>query len=128
MAQMKAIWVEEFVEPEVLRYIDVERPEPGEGEALIFGRMVVFGAASRERGTIVPASLMRRCHAVVGFYLPQIMRRPDLFVPSLQEVLGWISTNGLKLTIGGTYPLAQAAEAHADLEGRKITGKILLNP
>ena len=94
----------------------------------VFGRMVVFGAASRERGTIVPAALMRRCHAVVGFYLPQIMRRPDLFVPSLQEVLGWISTGDLKLTIGGTYPLEQAAEAHSDLEGRQTTGKLLLNP
>jgi NADPH:quinone reductase len=94
----------------------------------VFGRMVVFGAASGEMGTIMPAALMNQCHAVVGFYLPQIMRRPDLFVPSLQEVLGWISSGDLKLTIGDTYPLEQAAEAHADLEGRKTTGKLLLNP
>jgi NADPH:quinone reductase len=93
-----------------------------------FGRMVVFGAASGERGTIVPAALMKPCHTVVGFYLPQIMRRPDLFVPSLEEVLGWISTNYLKLTIGDTYPLEEASTAHADLEGRKTTGKLLLNP
>ena len=94
----------------------------------VFGRMVVFGAASRERGTIVPADLMRKCHAVVGFYLPQVMRRPDLFVPSLREVLGWISSGDLQLTIGATYPLENAAEAHADLEGRRTTGKLLLNP
>jgi NADPH:quinone reductase len=56
------------------------------------------------------------------------MRRPDLFVPSLQKVLGWISSGNLKLTIGSTYPLAQAAEAHTALEGRKTTGKLLLNP
>jgi len=54
----------------------------------IFGRMVVFGAASGERGTIVPVDLMKRCHAVVGFYLPQIMSRPDLLGPSLKEILG----------------------------------------
>jgi NADPH2:quinone reductase len=65
---------------------------------------------------------------VVGFYLPQIMRRPDLFVPSLQEVLGWISSDDLKLTIGGTYPLENAAAAHENLEGRQTTGKLLLNP
>ena len=35
MAQMKAIWVEEFGESDVLHYVDVERPEPGEGEVLI---------------------------------------------------------------------------------------------
>jgi NADPH2:quinone reductase len=32
---MKAILVEEFGEPEVLRHTEVERPEPGEGEVLI---------------------------------------------------------------------------------------------
>jgi len=32
---MKAIKVEEFGEADVLRYVDVERPEPGEGEVLI---------------------------------------------------------------------------------------------
>src|SRR5215213_1442853 len=90
--------------------------------------LVVFGSASKERGTIVPAALMKRCHAVVGFYLPQIMRRPDLFVPSLREILAWISSGDLKLTIGGTYPLAQAAAAHSDLEGRKTSGKLVLNP
>ncbi|HET7480685.1 MAG TPA: zinc-binding dehydrogenase, partial [Rubrobacteraceae bacterium] len=81
-----------------------------------------------ERGSIIPLALMKRCHAVVGFYLPQIMSRPDLFVPSLRETLGWISSGDLKLTIGGSYPLEKAAEAHADLEGRKTTGKLLLHP
>src|SRR5215203_6977045 len=30
-------------------------------------------------GTIVPAALMKRCQAVVGLYLPQIMTRPEIF-------------------------------------------------
>ncbi len=112
----------------ILEMVGSDFPEKNLGCLNVFGRMVVFGAASRERGTIVPAALMRRCHAVVGFYLPQVMRRPDLFVPSLQEVLGWISSGKLKLTIGGTYPLERAAEAHSALEGRLTTGKLLLNP
>ncbi len=94
----------------------------------VFGRMVVFGAASGERGSIVPVDLMKRCHAIVGFYLPQILTRRDLLGPSLQEVLGWIATGEVKLIIGGAYPLEDAATAHADLEGRKTTGKLLLNP
>ncbi len=32
----------------------------------------------------------------------------------------------LKIRIGETYPLADAARAHADLEGRRTTGKLLL--
>jgi NADPH2:quinone reductase len=34
----------------------------------------------------------------------------------------------LKVRIGATYPLAQAADAHRALEGRQTTGKVLLVP
>ncbi len=44
------------------------------------------------------------------------------------EVLGWIQKGELKIRIGATFPLAQAAEAHRQLEGRKTTGKVLLTP
>ncbi len=93
-----------------------------------FGRMVVFGAASGDRGNLVPLDLLRKNHTVTGFFLPQIMGRPELLGPSLQKILGWISTGELKLTIGARYPLEKADEAHADLEGRKTTGKLVLNP
>lgn len=93
-----------------------------------WGRMVVFGAASGERGTIAPVDLMRKNHSVVGFFLPQVMSRPDLYLQSLQEMLGWIRSGDLKITVGARYPLQNAAEAHADLEGRRTTGKIVLNP
>jgi NADPH:quinone reductase len=44
------------------------------------------------------------------------------------DVLGWIGAGKLKLRIERTYPLAQAAAAHRDLEGRKTSGKLLLVP
>jgi NADPH2:quinone reductase len=93
-----------------------------------FGRMVVFGAASGDRGSLVPAELMMNNHVVAGFYLPNIMARPKLFGPSLEKVLGWISSGELKLNVGARYPLEQAREAHDALEGRDTIGKIVLNP
>jgi NADPH2:quinone reductase len=42
------------------------------------------------------------------------------------DVLNWVSTGKLKLHIFRTYPLAEAAQAHRDLEGRKTIGKLLL--
>ncbi|HJU53740.1 MAG TPA: quinone oxidoreductase [Pyrinomonadaceae bacterium] len=42
------------------------------------------------------------------------------------EVLSWVSTGELRLRIEKTFPLAEAAEAHRQLEGRKTTGKVLL--
>jgi NADPH:quinone reductase len=42
------------------------------------------------------------------------------------DVLRWIGEGKLKLRIDRTYPLADAAQAHRDLEGRRTAGKVLL--
>jgi NADPH2:quinone reductase len=42
------------------------------------------------------------------------------------DVLNWIAEGKLKLRIDRTYPLAEAAAAHRDLEGRHTAGKLLL--
>ena len=44
------------------------------------------------------------------------------------DVFKMIAEGKLKLRIEHTYPLADAAQAHRDLEGRKTTGKLLLIP
>jgi NADPH2:quinone reductase len=44
------------------------------------------------------------------------------------DVLGWAADGKLKLRTEHIYPMAEAAQAHSDLEGRKTTGKILLEP
>ena len=112
----------------ILEMVGADFPKKNLECLATFGRMVVFGSASGERGTMMPAALMTGCQSVVGFWLIPILSRPDLFVPSLEETLGWIASGDLKLTIGATYSLESAAEAHADLEGRKTTGKLILRP
>ena len=42
------------------------------------------------------------------------------------DVLNWIASGQLKLRIERAYPLADAAAAHSDLEGRRTAGKLLL--
>ena len=42
------------------------------------------------------------------------------------DVLGWLDSGKLQLRIHRTYPLADAAAAHRDLESRKTAGKLLL--
>jgi NADPH2:quinone reductase len=44
------------------------------------------------------------------------------------EVLGWAASGVLKLRTEHIYPLAEAGQAHTDLESRSTTGKILLEP
>jgi len=93
------------------------------------GYLVLFGGAS---GAVPPFDLL------------ELTKHGSLFVtrPSLQhyvatraeleqrsgEVLQMIVNDDLKLRIHQTYPLAEAQQAHHDLEGRKTTGKLLLIP
>ncbi|HET6798872.1 MAG TPA: quinone oxidoreductase [Gemmatimonadales bacterium] len=44
------------------------------------------------------------------------------------QVLRWVGDGSLQVTIGGEFPLAQAAQAHRELESRRTTGKLLLIP
>ena len=50
----------------------------------------------------------------------------DELMARADEVMGWIGAGTLRLRVGATFPLGQAAEAHRQLEGRKTTGKVLL--
>ena len=45
-----------------------------------------------------------------------------------RQVLSWVKSGELKVNIGGTFTLADAAEAHRQLEGRGSTGKLVLIP
>ena len=44
------------------------------------------------------------------------------------DVLSWIDAGKLRLRIDRSYPLADAAAAHRDLESRRTAGKLLLIP
>ncbi|MNY78706.1 quinone oxidoreductase, NADPH-dependent [compost metagenome] len=53
---------------------------------------------------------------------------PDLLRARSRQLVRWIEDGSLKLHVGGTYPLSDAARAHADMESRGTTGKLLLAP
>lgn len=53
---------------------------------------------------------------------------PELLRSRTARLFEWIRKGEIKVTIGGTYPLADAARAHAAMESRSTTGKLLLIP
>jgi NADPH2:quinone reductase len=93
------------------------------------GRMILYGQSSGPIGPFDPQIL----NAKGSLFLQRpslvhhILTRDDL-VKRAGEVLGAIQRGQLNLRIGATFPLAEAAQAHRDLEGRKTTGKVLLIP
>jgi NADPH:quinone reductase len=92
------------------------------------GRLVVFGNASREAREVNTGALLQSSRAVVGFWLVHVLARRDLAVPLIGELLGSLATGALRVTVGGVYPLSEAALAHQALESRASTGKLLLDP
>lgn len=93
------------------------------------GMMVLYGGAS---GQVPPIDLQRLNSGGSLF-----VTRPTLwhYIADRAELLWragdvfeWIASGDLDVRIGASYPLAEAAKAHADLEGRHSTGKLLLIP
>ena len=93
------------------------------------GYLVLFGAAS---GAVPPFDLLTLTQKGSLF-----VTRPKLgdYIATRQEleqrandVLRMIVRDELKLRVHQTYPLAEAQQAHRNLEGRKTTGKLLLLP
>lgn len=52
----------------------------------------------------------------------------DELLESAGEVFANVANGVLRVRVNHTYPLSEAAQAHADLEGRKTSGSIVLIP
>ncbi len=91
-----------------------------------FGRLVIYGVASGEQAVMHPSSLMRRNQSVIGFFLPQIMRRPEMMLPSMRELFSYLEEGKLQVMVGEVFPLEEASHVHEIMQARKTKGKILL--
>jgi NADPH:quinone reductase len=58
--------------------------------------------------------------------LPNYCLTRDELLWRASDVLGWVASGELKLRVDRAHPLAKAAQAHRDLEGRHTAGKLLL--
>lgn len=93
-----------------------------------FGRMCLFGIASREEPEIRGGHLLRNSRAVIGFWLMHLIPLRDQLSKMIAELLGWVAGGELEVPIGGIYPLSEARRAHEDLIARRTSGKLLLDP
>jgi NADPH2:quinone reductase len=138
---------------EVIRYDEVDFSEAtrkltgGEGVAVVYdgvgkstvdgslaslktrGLLALFGAASGPVPPIDPQQLNRGgslylTRPTAADYVRTFEERDW----RANELFGAITDGSLNIRIGGRYPLADARQAHEDLQGRKTTGKLLLIP
>jgi NADPH:quinone reductase len=93
------------------------------------GRMILFGAASGQPEPLELQSLAG--HGSLYVQRPTLAtytRTPDLLRELAGAVLEHVAAGRLDVRIGGRRPLAEARQAHEDLEARRTTGKLLLLP
>jgi NADPH2:quinone reductase len=93
------------------------------------GTLALFGASS---GAVPPVD-PQRLNAAGSVYLTRpnlahFIRTPDEFAWRAGELMDAIADGSIQVTVGGHYPLAEAARAHEDLQGRRTTGSIVLLP
>jgi NADPH2:quinone reductase len=93
-----------------------------------FGRIVAYGIASREQNTLETGRLMRKSRAAVGFWLMHCLGRRDMIEEPLADLFDRTARGDLKPQLGETYALTDVRRAHEDLQGRRTSGKLLLDP
>ncbi len=93
------------------------------------GTMVLYGQSSGPVEPFDPQLLQQKgslflTRPTLAHYVAsrsELLRRAG-------EVMAWVGEGSLRVRIGRRFPLAAAAEAHAELEGRRTTGKVVLLP
>ena len=95
----------------------------------IRGTLALFGASSGP----VPPFDPQRLNAAGSLFLtrPTLVhytRTPDEFAWRAGELLDAIAAGTINVTVSERYPLADAAQAHRDLQGRKTVGSVVLTP
>jgi NADPH2:quinone reductase len=93
------------------------------------GTLALFGASS---GPVAPVD-PQRLNAAGSVYLTRpalvhFTRTGEEFAWRSSELFDAIAEGSLSVTVSRRYPLADAAQAHRDLQGRQTVGSIVLTP
>jgi NADPH2:quinone reductase len=95
----------------------------------LFGHLVLYGRAGGPTDPFNLAALSPKSQKISGFMVPTLTRNfPERTRQSAAHCFALMREGRLRLHIGRTFPLAEAAEAHRYLESRRSTGKLILLP
>jgi NADPH2:quinone reductase len=92
------------------------------------GHVVFYGMAGGDPPLVDPRMLMNTSKRLTGGDLWNVLRTAEDRRSRAAELFGWVREGRLKVQIAARFPLAEGAAAHAFLESRRSSGKILLIP
>jgi NADPH:quinone reductase len=91
-----------------------------------YGHLAYFGEASGPPAPIHPDELYSRCLRVSSFWLSA--DPPERWNTARRDLQDWVVDGTLRITIGQTFRLNEASDAHQQLESRATHGKLILVP
>jgi NADPH:quinone reductase len=91
------------------------------------GRLSMVGAAGREAMTVDVSSLMAGNRSLTGVFLGAEIAT-DRAHNMIQRLIDEAARGEFKVVIDKTFPLSEAAAAHAYIESRQAVGRVLLIP
>jgi NADPH2:quinone reductase len=91
------------------------------------GRVSMVGAAGREPMTVDVSTLMGGNRSLSGVFLGAEITT-DRVYNNIQRLIDEAARGELKVVIDKTFPLSEAAAAHAYIESRQAVGRVLLIP
>ena len=93
------------------------------------GYLVLFGQSSGPVPPFDPGKLAAKGSLFLTRpSLPHYTLERSELLQRANDIFNWTAAGKLKVRIDKTFQMAEAAEAHRQLEGRKTTGKVLLLP
>jgi len=135
------VFTQQDFEPEVKRLTDgkgVEVVYDGVGKATFEknlnvmrqrGMLVIYGMSSGSILPMDPTKLLEKGSLYMArTTLAHFTATREELLARTSALFDMIAKGRLKLRIGKTYPLAEAPQAHRDMEARKMVGKLLLIP
>ena len=96
--------------------------------ACIGGTVVFYGMAAGDPAPVDPRLLMDRSLRLVGGDLWNVLTTAEERGARAAELFDWIRSDVVKVHISRTHALREGAQAHRELEGRQVVGKIVLLP
>lgn len=106
------------------------------------GKLIVYGfsaaAPGRSRRALAllwhwlrtpsfsPFDMMTSNRGVIGLHLGRMTGETELLKAALIKLVGWWTEGRIRPVVGATFPIEEAAKAHAFIQDRGNTGKVVL--
>jgi NADPH2:quinone reductase len=92
------------------------------------GRISYVGNAGRDVQPVDVSALMGGNQSICGVFLGAELAGGGRAHANIERLLGEVAAGDLTVVVDRTYPLAEAAAAHARMEDRQAFGRVVLVP